>query len=48
MTRSCPNVQRADTVLTLRSRDVIGAFVMKDGAIDEYVDGAANPSVHGL
>jgi hypothetical protein len=41
VSRSYPDLNRAETVLTLRSEDVIGAEVLKDGMRIAYVRGAA-------
>jgi hypothetical protein len=37
--RWCPNLNRTETVLTLRSEDVIGAEVLKDGVRIDYIPG---------
>ena len=37
--RSYPQVNRTETVLTLRSEDVIGAEVLKDGVRINYIPG---------
>ena len=37
--RSYPEINRTETVLTLRSEDVIGAEVLKDGVRIDYIPG---------
>ena len=37
--RSYPDLNRTETVLTLRSEDVIGAEVLKDGVRIDYIPG---------
>ena len=39
--RSYPDLNRTETVLTLRSQDVIGAEVLKDGVRVDYLTGCA-------
>ena len=36
-----PDLKRTETVLTLRSEDVIGAEVLKDGVRIDYIAGGA-------
>jgi hypothetical protein len=37
--RSYPQINRTETILTLRSEDVIGAEVLKDGVRIDYIPG---------
>ncbi len=39
-----PDLQRHETVLTLRTQDVIGAEVLRDGVRIDYVPGLGEPS----
>jgi hypothetical protein len=39
VSRWYPHLNRAETVLTLRSEDVIGAEVLKDGVRTDYIPG---------
>ena len=39
--RSYPDLNRTETVLTLRSEDVISAEVLKDGVRIDYIPGGA-------
>jgi hypothetical protein len=41
--RWIPDLNRTETVLTLRSEDVIGAEVLKDGVRIDYIPGRGQP-----
>lgn len=39
VSRWCPDLDRTETLLTLRSEDVIGAEVLMDGVKLDYIPG---------